>query len=215
MHTLYWCKGTASLAPHIVLEEIGLPHEMVEVPTNAGAHREPAYLKINPLGKIPALRLPDGSIMTETAAICLYLADRHQARSLSPAMDAPSRSQFLRHLIYLTNTIQEAYRRYYYPHRLTTDTASSSAIRDQAGHDLLNMFRSVEAHLEAEGPCYLGDQFSLLDIYLTMLVTWFDPVERLLESCPAIKACYENTSARPTVAKCLAMQDGEFSVGTD
>lgn len=215
MHTLYWSKGTACLAPQIVLEELGLAYELVVVPTALGGHRTPEFLALNPAGKVPALRMPDETTMTEAAAICLHLADVQKNTDLSPAVEDPLRGQFLRHLFYLSTTLQEAYKRFYYPHRFSTETEASDGIKLRAVDELLEWWQIVERHLSINGPFLLGERFSLLDIYVTMLATWFQPREMLFDACPNVRTCFERVSQRRAVSKCLEMQGDELSIGTD
>ena len=93
MATLHYFPGNASLAPHIVLEELGAPYELALVDRAAGAHKSPAYLKLNPNGLIPVW--VDGDlVLYETAAICLHLADTHPAAGLAPPLASPERAHF-------------------------------------------------------------------------------------------------------------------------
>ena len=90
MYQLYYSPGKANLAPHMLLEEIGAPYELVAVDTERGAHRDAAYLKLNPNGRLPVL--VDGDlVLYETAAICLHLADRHPEAGLAPALGSAAR----------------------------------------------------------------------------------------------------------------------------
>lgn len=211
-YELFWASGTACLAPQMVLEEIGLPYEIVEVDLTRGAHRSDAFLAMNPVGTLPVLRLPEGQLLTESAAISLYLAERHPAAGLAPAPGDPARGPFLRALFYLTNTVQVAYKRYYYPERFSRNPEHAEGIRDQAADDLAAVWRPVETYLSAGGPYHLGAAFSLADLYMLMLSTWFEPIGDLPALCPAVAAACEELRHRPAVRKCLAMQQ-TFSIG--
>lgn len=203
MYKLYWAEGTASFAPHAVLEEAGVPYELAVVDLAAGEQRSPAYLAVNPRGKVPALLLPEGGVLSEAAAICLYLAERLELSELVPAPDDPLRGRFLESLFYLSTTLQEAYKRVYYPKRFSSDPADAEARGREA---LMDCWRAVEAHLAAGGPFHLGARFSLLDLYTTMLATWFVPQDELFRACPAVAGCYRRTAERPAVAHCLSRQ---------
>lgn len=213
MYRLYFCAGTAAFGPQAVLEEAGLPHELVIVDTAAGAHRRPDYLAVNPLGRVPALVTPEGEVLYETAAVMLYLADRHGLEDLAPPVGHPLRGLFYRSLFYLSNTLQTDYKRYYYPERFSTDAADAPRIRVQARQDLKESWRPVDAQLTAAGPYHLGERFSLADIYLVMLATWFEPMAELWSACPAVARCFELVAARPAVRRCLDRQDGTGSAG--
>ena len=69
MYKLYWSKGAGSMAPEVILEEVGAKYEKIEVDLAKDANRRAEFLAVNPLGQVPALVLPDGTLMTESAAI--------------------------------------------------------------------------------------------------------------------------------------------------
>lgn len=212
MYTLYWAEGTASFGPQAVLEEANIKHRIVKIDTTIGEQRAPEYLAINPTGKVPSLVLPDGEILFETAAIMLYLADAHQLGDLAPPVDHPLRGLFYRSLFLLSNTIQNDYKRFYYPERFSADVAAVCGIKKKAKDDLIAGWQIVDAHLATNGPYQLGVRFSLVDIYLVMLVTWFEPREELFNICPGVRQCFDLVAARPAVARCLAQQ-GQLSIG--
>ncbi|WP_160773586.1 glutathione S-transferase family protein [Stappia sediminis] len=211
-YRFFWAQGTACLAPQIVLEETGSDHEIVSVDLSRGEHNTPEYLKLNPAGTVPALVCPDGQVLSEAAALCLYLGELHPGVGLVPAVGDTRRGTFLRWLIYLTNTVQVAYKRFYYPERFSTDPAHAPAIKERAVENLFAVWRPVEAHLGEKGPYFLGEACSVADIYMLMLATWFEPVDDLRQACPAVAEACELMSRRPAVAKCLDMQNG-ISIG--
>jgi glutathione S-transferase len=111
---LHHYPSTASMAPMIVLEEAGVPYERVFVDRTANAHKTESYLKLNPNGLLPVLE--DGDlVLYETAAICLYIAEKYPQSGLFPAVasmadakpgDGASRAQATKWLMWLTNTLQ-------------------------------------------------------------------------------------------------------------
>ena len=101
MYVLHYYPDTASLAVRMVLAELGVQHRCELIDREAGVLSSPAYRKMQPLGLIPAMETPDGT-MFETAAILLYLADRHPG--LAPAVGSPDRGDFLKWLFFLSNT---------------------------------------------------------------------------------------------------------------
>ena len=116
MIQLHYYPGNASLIPHILLEELGLPFELQYVDRAQSAQKSPAYLKLNPNGLIPVLA--DGPlVLYETAAICLHLADTHPAARLAPPTGTPQRAHFYQWLVWLTNTLQATLIIYFYPER--------------------------------------------------------------------------------------------------
>ena len=85
MLTLYDAPGSSSMAAHVVLEEAGAEYETRFVDEDAGEHRTEAYLRVNPRGKVPALRLPDGTVLVENVAIQTYVARTHPQAGCCPA----------------------------------------------------------------------------------------------------------------------------------
>ena len=126
MINLHYYPGNASLAPHILLQEIGAPFELVLVDRTQHAHQSPAYLALNPNGLIPVLR--DGPlVLYECVAIGLHLCDTHPAAGLAPAMGTPARAQFYKWLVWMTNTLQATLIHYFYPERMVDDGNTSGA----------------------------------------------------------------------------------------
>src|SRR3954449_10226080 len=116
MLQLHHTPSTAAMVPHILLEEIGVPYERVPVDRAGGAHKSPAYLRLNPNGLIPVL-IDGDLVLYEAAAICLHLADRHPAAGLAPALGTAARAHLYKWLIHLTNTVQAEMLTYFYPER--------------------------------------------------------------------------------------------------
>lgn len=95
MYQLYYYPSNANLAPHMLLEELGVPFELVLVDRDRNEHKGAEYLKLNPSGRIPVL--VDGDlVLSETAAICLHLVDRHPQAGFTPALGTPERGQSAR-----------------------------------------------------------------------------------------------------------------------
>ncbi|MGF1608605.1 MAG: glutathione S-transferase family protein [Kiloniellales bacterium] len=203
MYRIYWRRQTGAFAPQVVLEEAGVPYEIVPIDTKTGEHRQPAYLKINPQGRVPALQLPDGSIMTESAAMVLYLADRHGKGKLAPGPDDPDRPRFLRWLFFMACNLYEADLRAYYPARYSTDGDAAAGIKAAAVRDMDEQWDMVEAALDP-GPYLLGERESVLDPYMLMLASWHPDMSQLLAGLPRLKRACDLTLARPAIARVWA-----------
>ncbi|WP_172292298.1 glutathione S-transferase family protein [Pseudoruegeria sp. HB172150] len=206
MYRLYTCRATAGFAPQMVLEEARLPHEIVEVDILTGAQRSPEFLRINPAGRVPALRLPDGQILTEASAICLYLADAHDLTDVAPAADDPDRALFLRSLIFLATSVQDHFKRYFYPQRYTTDPIGIPGIRTRGLEMVDEAFATVEAQLAGGGPYHLGPRSSAADLYLLMITTWHPAQDELYDRFPAIAHCCGLVAERPVIRDALSRQ---------
>lgn len=172
MHTLYWRESTSAFVVDLALARAGVPVTRIHVDTRKGENRTPDFLAINPLGHIPVLTLPDGTVMAESSAIVLHLVESYPAAALAPLPGDPLRPVFLRWLMMLTTTIYEAELRVTYPARYTTDPAQAAGVRDAAKAKQDELFAIVLRALPPR-PYALGARATLLDACLAMLAAWY------------------------------------------
>jgi glutathione S-transferase len=205
MYVLYYYPGNANLAPHILLEELGVPYRLEFVDREHGALESPEYLKLNPTGLIPLL--VDGDlILPETAAICLHLVDRHPEAGLAPSVGTVTRAHFYRWLVYLTNTLQSRILVGAYPKRLSDDEAGAAVVQRQARWQVSRSLDIVERQLENAGPWLLGDRYSALDPYLLTLCRWTRHLPSPARERPHLKRLLDQIVARPAVARAHAQE---------
>lgn len=204
MYKLYYNPGKANLAPHMILEEIGADYELVLVDTEGNAQNSPEYLKLNPHGRIPTL--VDGDfVLSETAAICLHLADRHPEAGLVPAIGTTQRAGFYQWLIYLTNTLQTELITYFYSHRLADDEAMAARVKVHAEQRIGGMLDLIEAKLAAQdGPYLLGSGYSAVDPFLLMLARWTRTMENPARNRLHLGRYLERIAARPAIQRAFA-----------
>lgn len=205
MYKLYWCKQTAAFGPQSVLEEIGIDHEIVPVDIYKDEHLTPDYLSMNPAGKVPALKLADGTVLHEAAAIMMFLAEQHDRTDLAPAPDDPIRGEFLSTFFYLTTVVQNAHKQFYYPERFTTDPNRAGQVKDQARENITQEWAVIEKRLSAGGPFIFGDRYTLCDMFAVMLITWNPDPKKLLIDYPGLKTCFRAAREKPAMAKMLEM----------
>ncbi|MBI1776561.1 MAG: glutathione S-transferase family protein [Proteobacteria bacterium] len=202
MYKLFYAPGSAAMAPHAVLEEIGAPHELVRVDTAVGAHKRPDYLKLNPHGRVPTL--VDGDLVIyEAAAITLHLADGHPNSGLAPALGMPERARYYQYLVYLTNTVQEAFIQYYHAEYSAESEAARAEVKAMAERRLSGMWEKLDAALAKPGPYLLGEQFSAADLYLMMLARWSRNMAKPATSHPHMKRLIDRVRARPAVERMM------------
>ena len=206
MYQLYYYPGNANLAPHILLEEIGADYELVLVDRNKNEHKGPAYLKLNPAGRIPVL--VDGDlVLYEAAAICLHLADRHAAAGLAPALGSNERAEFYKWLVYLTNTVQAELLLYFYPERLADDAAAAAQIKAHAESRTGDMLDLIETTLTAgTGPFLLGAAYRAVDPYLLMLCRWTRGMRHPARERPHLARLLDTVMARPATQRAFAAE---------
>ena len=123
MYKLYWSPASANMTPHAMLEDIGVPYELIKVDTSKGEQRSPGYLKINPHARVPTLVYDGDKILYETTAIALFLAERHPEAGFAPKHDSPDRPPFLQWMAYLTNTLQIALSHWWHPEHVIDGAA--------------------------------------------------------------------------------------------
>lgn len=162
---LHFLPGTAAMAPHAALAEIGVPYELVRVERDPDGRPSDAYLALNPWGKIPTLE--DGDlVLTEAAVICLHLADKYPDARLAPPTGTPERAELYRWLLWLSNTVQAAQMRHFYPHRYGTE-----GVKELADAELHEHYDRIDAHLAGRN-WLVGDERSVADLFLFMLTRW-------------------------------------------
>ena len=206
MFELYYFPGNANLAPHILLEELGVPHKLTLVDRNVAAHKSPAYLKLNPHARLPTLVEGD-LVLFETAAICLHLVDTHPAAHLAPAVGTSARAHFYKWLVYLTNTVQAELLVYFYPEKWCDDPAGAARLKVRAEERVAQMFDHIETALvEHSGPFLLGAQYSAVDPYLFMLSRWTRLMARPARSRPALGVYLARLAERPAVQRAFAAE---------
>lgn len=197
MLALYYYPGNASLLPHMMLREIGVPFEMRLVNRDENAQKSAEYLKLNPNGRIPVL--VDGDlVLFETAAIALHLADKFPEAGLAPALGTKERAEFYKWMVHLSNTPQAEYRAWFYPREHVTEEAAVPAAKQAAEQRLYRMFDVISEQL-GDRSWLVGDRFSAADLFLLMLIRWGRGMPRPPRAIPNLNALAERVLARPAV----------------
>lgn len=198
MYTLYNGAGTGSACVHAALEEIGTSYELLNVDMENGDQQSDWYTKINPRQQIPTFILPDGSVMTESAAILVYLADAHPEAGLMEGTGSSGRAQTLRWITFMTANIYEGCLRQYYADRYTTTESEAGNVSASA----VGFLKSNYAILEdaAVGPFFAGNTLTIVDLYIWMLIQWWEEADWMQQNCPKLSAIVEAVAARPKIA---------------
>jgi glutathione S-transferase len=170
--TLHYFPGNASMTPHLLLRELGVPFDLQLVDRAQNAQKSPAYLQLNPNGLIPVL--VDGDlVLYETPAILLHLVDTHPQAGLAPAVGTPERAEFYKWLMWLSSGVQAYVPHYYYAERMVApgNTAGAAEVKAQAETRIAAAMDQIDARLAVQ-PWMGGDHFSALDPYTIMLCRW-------------------------------------------
>ncbi|MBX3560444.1 MAG: glutathione S-transferase [Sphingomonas sp.] len=198
--TLYGARGWGSTIVEAMLAVADIPHDFVDVDgfDRPGPMRE-KLIALNPLAQVPTLVLADGTVMTESAAIALLLAELAPGAPLAPPPAAPERPHFLRRLIWLVASVYPTFTYADYPERWTTDekglVASVMAHRQQ-------LWLQFEAEVGA--PHALGERLSALDIYVAAMVHWRPGRAWFDAKTPRIAAAADAALAHPAIAAVMA-----------
>ena len=211
MLKLWYSPGSASMVPHIVLEELGVAYERLTVDREARQHKSPAYLALNPNGLIPVL-LDGDLVVYETAAIVMHLADTHPQAGWLPPLGTPERALAYQWLAWCTNALQATLLVYYYPERWVADGNAAAAAEVQARAEariggLLDQLDTACAR--RGGPWFLGERVSVLDAYVFTLCHWTAGWPGAAGTRPALRALLERVMQRPAVQRVLATEGAQ------
>ena len=195
---LYGARGWGSTLAEGALAWTGTPHEFVPVEgfDEPGPARD-RLLAVNPLARVPTLVAPDGLVLTESAAIVLYLAELNPEAGLAPRPGAPTRGAFLNRLAWFVSALYPTFTYRDYPERWAPDAASQLAGRVDAFRKTL--WRQLEAEA-GDGPWVLGGSPTALDLYVTIFSHWRPRRPWLAEHCPKLHAIARRADALPAIA---------------
>lgn len=161
--TLFYSPQTRATGTRVLLEELGAPYDLHVLNMKAGEQRHAAYLAVNPLGKVPAIRRGD-ALVTEQVAITIYLADLFPQAGLAPALDDPLRGAYLRWIAYYGSSFEPAV-----VDRFMQREAAPITMSPYADYD--TMLGALEAQL-ASGPYLLRDRFTAADLLWGIALSW-------------------------------------------
>ena len=199
MHTLYYAPGACSLSPNIVLREAGLEFDLKKVSTKTKEMEGgDDFRTVNPLGYVPALRLPDGTVMTEGPVIVQYVADQVPDKRLAPANGTPERYRLQSLLNFIGTELHKSFSPLFNPN-LADDAKAVFRTR------LLDRFKWVNGQLAGKD-WLLGKQFSVADAYLFTISNWAKPMGIDLSGMEHLVAFRKRMADRPAVQAALASE---------
>jgi glutathione S-transferase len=190
---LYYSPGACSLSPHIILRELGISFDLERVDTATKTTESGEdFRTVNPKGYVPALRLDDGEVLTEGAAIVQYIADTKGASELAPPFGTLGRARLQEHLNFVASELHKAFSPLF---RADASEEAKAAASANIGRRLDHI-----EHVLSDGRSYLlGDKFTVADAYLFVVSSWAIPAGIGLDRWPSLAAFVERVRSRPAV----------------
>jgi len=204
--TLFFSPRACSLACHIALEEAGLPFTAHPVRVRLNEHKDPEYKRLNPWGKIPALRIGD-EVLTEAQAILTYIADSAPEAGLLPPPGDLRRPRAHEWMNFLSSSVHIAFRPLFRPQSLIGDLPLREEVKSVGVPLLRDALLEVERRL-GDRTWALGDDYSVCDPYLLVFYIWSQR-EDVVEYSPPLPnwgALARRVMARPAAQRALARE---------
>jgi glutathione S-transferase len=207
---LYWQPGTCARMPHVALEEIGVPYELIVINKFTNDHLTPEYKKINPKGRVPTL-VVDGRPLTENPAILTYLHRRYPEARLLPTGSLEVECDALSTMCWFSSSVHPNVSRHRFPrfYSKCQDSECLDGVRMEAREQLELLFGILEQRLD--GRQWLYDEWSIIDVY--MLWLWFRAAGSGMDASP-FPRCVDHArrcEERPTVARVLDREEDEWA----
>ncbi|UQA60776.1 glutathione S-transferase family protein [Polyangium aurulentum] len=208
MLTIHGCKGCGSTVVETVCELLGEKYDRIEVNYDKPSPERDALEALNPLVQVPTVVTEDGTVITETVAIILWLLERHPGSDLAPPPGDPLRPVFLRKLVFFPSAIYPMYTVGDFTSRWVKDEAAQAELKEATIQRTLSCWGTIEASM-GEGPFLLGQKMTVLDVYAAMMSRWRPGRERIRAVAPKAVAAAEQAEKHPVVAAVFARNFGE------
>ena len=191
---LYYSPQTRAGRPRWLLEEIGAPYEIASLDLKKGEHKQPEYMKIHPHGAVPALI--DGDLaLFESAAICMYLADKYPEKKLAPALGTPARGLYYQWMVYSMATLEPPVLQTFLNTIMLPEAERSPAVVEKAKTQFADVARVLSNALAGRS-FLLGEQFSAADVMIGSSLGWAGMMGLLADS-PTLQAYVKQLTDRP------------------
>jgi len=199
-YTLYGAPGSGATPIHAALTLIGAQVEAIDVAPWEGEAERERVAGVNPMRQVPALVLPSGEVMTESAAILIWLGDRYPEAQLCPAPDDPLRARYLRWMVYLPAAIYSMFWVRDEPSRLVPDPAAQPAMLERTAERIAHCWQLMDSQIDEPAPYLLGEKISMLDLYVTVVSRWTPRRRRFYRVAPRMAQVVRRVDADPRLA---------------
>ncbi len=196
-YIVYGAAGSGSVPVEAALTLIGAPYEVIEAVTWEGDHERDKVAPVNPMRQIPALITPDGETLTESAAILIWLAEQHPEAALAPEPGDPRRAQFLRWMSFVPASIYSMFWVRDVPSRLVGDDPSAQkTLKARTAERIAHCWSVMESQINP-GRWLMGDELTVLDLYVATASRWTPRREIFAEVAPGMAAVMNRVDALP------------------
>jgi GST-like protein len=202
-YIVHGAKGSGSVAVEAALTLLDLPYEVAESAVLAERRNDTALAKVNPMRQVPALVSPTGEVVTETAAILIWLADDHPEARLSPTMASAARPSFLRWMVFVSCDIHGLSWIRDDPSRLVSDAASQSEANARTADRRAECWRIMDSQVDP-ARYILGDDLSVLDLYVAVTSRWGPRRRRFYDVAPKMASVVRRVDREPRLARLWA-----------
>lgn len=191
---LYYSPRTRSSRPRWLLEELGVDYELARIDLSKKEHKNPDYLKVHPLGQVPAFE--DGSLkLFESAAICLYLADKYPEKNFAPKVGTPERGLYYQWMMYVMATIEPPLFSIFLNEVMLPEEKRSQSAAEEAKKKLTPILKLLNQELTKK-TYILGENFSAADVLIGATMIWAESM-KIIQDQPAIEDYITRMRARP------------------
>ena len=208
---LYYAPLSCAVASHIALETAGANYEARRLDFRTGEQRSPAYLAVNPKGRVPAL-VTDRGVITETPAILAYIAQTHPHANLAPLNDPFQFAQLQAFNSYLCATVHVAHAHRMRGTRWADDDAAIASMKKKVPQNMTDCFSLIENEMFT-GPFVFGRSYTISDIYLYTLSTWLEGDGVDIRLFPKIADFQNRLNDDPAIMRVLAAQNSRKHPG--
>jgi GST-like protein len=194
--TLYGAEASGSVSVEVALLLLGIEADIVEGATWAEPEARERVAPVNPMRQIPTLVLPGGEVMTESAAILIHLADLHPSARLAPAPGTAARAQFLRWMVYVSSAIYSLHWIKPDVQRIGAPPEARDAVVNAVHERIAFCWAQMDAQV-APGRYLLGDELSVLDLYVNVVSRFGPWRERFFEAAPRMAPAVQRVDEHP------------------
>jgi glutathione S-transferase len=196
---LYFFPLSRATRVRWMLEELGVPYELAPVDMTKGEHKSPAYLKVHPMGSLPAIE-DNGVAMFESAAILMHLADKHPEKKLAPPPGTPERGEYYQWILFAMTEVESPLAAIAQHTRFLPEAERLPAVIERSSQRFKVVAKVLEERMKGR-EYIVGDSFTAADVVVGGVLFFANRMGQLGDDLPALKAYWSRLMARPAAKK--------------